>query len=480
VKAVTSSEKAPQPAARPHRSAARWWVLGAFLVAGVAGAAWGLHGSHSAGPSRHGSSPKAAQDGADSAEAVAVDVVRPSKGGITRTVTQVGSVHAFEWADLFAKVSGYLNTLRVDYGTRVKKGELLAEIFDPEAVKERDRAASAVVQAKATVRVTEAKLENAKADAKAAEAAVEQARADIDRRVAARTYRAKVLSRYRTLVAKDALTQQIVDEWEHHLESAIADERAARAALLTSEAQREAAKAKVDQAGAEVEQANANRQVDEELLAKSQVLVDYTKITSPYDGVITRRNFFPGAFIRSAEEGNTVPLLTVARTDKMRAVTWVPDLDVPFLHVGAPAEVTIDALKNQAFKGRVSRFSYVEEPTSRTMYTEIDLPNPDGRLREGMYGIAKIILGVAEHALTIPASCLVGESHGGKADVFVVKDGKAEKRHITVGANDGIRVEVLEGLGPEDQVIKSTSAVSEGTPVRARDAGVAQTEPATR
>ena len=100
------------------------------------------------------------------------------------------------------------------------------------------------------------------------------------------------------------------------------------------------------------------------------------------------------------------------------------------------------------------------------MHTEIDLPNPENRIRPGMYGIARIILDTSTKNSTLPASCLVGESKGGKADVYVIKDGKAKKTKVTVGADDGIRVEILSGLTPQDEVIVSTGSVTEGTPVR--------------
>jgi multidrug efflux pump subunit AcrA (membrane-fusion protein) len=100
------------------------------------------------------------------------------------------------------------------------------------------------------------------------------------------------------------------------------------------------------------------------------------------------------------------------------------------------------------------------------MYTEIDLPNPGGLLRPGMYGVARIMLGTDPKAATLPAGCLVGESNGEKAEVYVVKGGKAHKVSIGIGADDGLRVEVLDGLSPDDEVIVGATSLREGTPVR--------------
>ncbi len=200
--------------------------------------------------------------------------------------------------------------------------------------------------------------------------------------------------------------------------------------------------------------------------ATADVLVGYTKIKSPYDGVITKRNFFPGAFIRSAAEGGTVPILTVARTDKVRVITQIPDRDVPLTDVNDPAEVTLDAMGTEVFKGTVSRFADAEDPNSRTMHTEIDLDNPKDRIKPGMYGIAKVILDTATKNSTLPAYCLVGESKDGNGELFIIKDGKAKKTKVTVGADDGIRVEILSGITPDDEVIVNTGSVSDGVPVR--------------
>ena len=100
------------------------------------------------------------------------------------------------------------------------------------------------------------------------------------------------------------------------------------------------------------------------------------------------------------------------------------------------------------------------------MHTEIDLPNPKDRIKPGMYGIAKVILDTATKNSTLPAYCLVGESKDGNGDLFVIKDGKAKKTKVTVGADDGIRVEILSGITPDDEVIVNTGSVSDGVPVR--------------
>ncbi len=459
----------PQPSTHgaPADSRRFGWIL--FAAGILAGAAVsGLFFYERGARAAHGA--RDAQEKASTARAsevpVEVETVRLSKGGIVRSSVQIGSVTPFEEADLYAKVSGYLSALHVDYGDRVKRDQLLAEIDDPEVVEDAKKAAADVLQAKAAVAQAEAFIESAKADRDAAATTIEQASAEVGRYVATRKYVELKVARYKDLVSKNALPQQVADEEEENLGSARASELASQKAVLNARAQFTAANARVEKAKADLAEAKANVEIAQAKRGRADVLVGYCKIYSPYDGVITRRNMFRGAFIRSAAEGGVLPLLTVARVDKVRVITQVPERYVPFTNVGDPAEVTLDALGAEIFKGKVSRLADREDPTSRTMHTEIDLPNPDGRLTPGMYGIAKIILDTDTKASTLPASCLVGDAKEGKASVYVVDNGKAKKAAVEIGADDGLRVEILSGLSADDDVIMKTGAVTEGSAVR--------------
>jgi len=399
-------------------------------------------------------------------DATRVDVVHPSRGGLTRTSSQIGSVHSFEHADLYAKVSGYLKTQAVDIGSRVKKGQVLAEIDDPELVLDAERAAAALKEAKTAVVLAEARVKTVQADEQAARAAVAKAEADVASFAAKRKYRQKELTRYRDLLARKAVPQQVVDEYEENYDAALAQERSAEAEVISFRAQLSAAAARIDQAKADLGQAKASVDVNAETLARDRVLVDYTKIISPYDGVVTLRSYHIGDFIRAATEGRMEqPLLTVARTDKMRVVTYVPDRDVPYTNVGDKAIITFDALPDQKFEGTVSRFSFTEVADSRTMRTEVDLENPTGVLREGMYGIATIILEQDTSSLTIPTRCLSAQGKGATASVFVVQNGRAREVPVTVGIDNGIRVEILKGIHVEDEVITNRTGIADGIPV---------------
>ncbi len=220
------------------------------------------------------------------------------------------------------------------------------------------------------------------------------------------------------------------------------------------------------QAEADIEHAKAEVQVAAAVLAKAKVLWNYTKIESPYDGVITLRKFHRGAFILSADDGGTMPLLTVVRTDQMRVIVQVPDLDVPYVNVGDRATIDIDALPGKSFVGTVSRIANAEDPRQKTMRVEVDLPNPDGLLREGMYGGATIELESPSNALTVPSSALVEKGDNQNGKLYVVRDGKAHLLSVTIGQDDGRRMEIVRGLSPQDEVVAGfRGAIGEGVPV---------------
>jgi HlyD family secretion protein len=465
---MSTATQPQQPVGKPQapRRSWKWLIAGFATVAVAAAAAWYYHSreASAAHRSNEAGSAKAAEQTSD--EPISVEAVRLSKGGIVRTSAQIGSVHPYEDADLYAKISGYLADLRVDYGDHVKRDQLLAVIDDPEVIQDEKKAAADVLQARAAVTQAEAFVDSAKADRDAQASAVDQAIAEVDRYKSMRIYHAKKYARYKELVQSKAIPQQIADEEEESYESAKAAEVASQKGVLNARAQLLAADARVKKAEADRAESKANVDVAMAKHDRAKVFVGYTKITSPYDGVITKRNFFRGAFIRSAVDGTALPLLNVARIDKVRVVTQVPDRDVPLTNVGDEAEVTLDALGGEVFKGKVSRFAETEDPTSRTMHTEIDLPNPSERIRPGMYGIAKIILDKSVTAWTLPSACLVGESRDGLADVYIVKDGKAKKAQVKVGADDGLQVEVISGISPTDEVILNAGSVTDGTPVQ--------------
>ncbi len=407
---------------------------------------------------------------------VRVEVAHPVQGGLELSTTQAGSVHAYEHAKLYAKVSGYLRIQNVDIGDTVKRGQVLAEVDVPELVKGVEQAQAALDQAKAKVKQSEARIKSAEADREAAAAQVRQSQAEVETQTAKVSYRTKEYERIKSLVGRQAVEQKLADEQLDQYEATIAAKHVAEASVLTSKAQESAAAAKVDQARADLVEAQANVEVAEADLGKAKVLADYTRIVSPYDGVVTLRSYHRGDFVRSAVEGGSVPMLAVARVDKMRVVLPVPDRYVPYVNRDDSAIVRIDALPGREFHGKVSRFAESEDPESRNMRTEVDLPNTDFVLREGMYGRITLILELAaKGSVTIPSSGLIEQSGSGEGEVYVVRNNKSVRLKVHVGKDNGSQAEVVNGLSPDDiVVVRYNGAISDGSDVFVESEGDAK------
>ena len=480
------------------------WIVGSLIV--VAGLSVGgyylFRGTiaDAASPA-----PQPAPAGPKAGDTVSVEVAHPSPGGMARVVVQQATIQAFESVDLYSEVPGFLDKQEidtgkgvevVDIGTRVKKGQQIAKIAVPEYEQQLERAKAEWKRSKAAVTQMEARVRTAEADLIAAHAGVVSAQATKASASATKKYRLAMYTRLKALYEKErAIEAKVVDEEQDRYEAAEAAYNSAEAGIHTAEAQVSAADARLASARADVDEAKAKVLVAKAEMDKAQVLVDYSKIVAPFDGVITKRNFFPGDFIASATTGTHLPLLSVDRTDKLRIVVQVPDRDVPYTNVGDTATLLVDALPGHEFTGTVSRIADSEDPQTRNMRTEIDMPNSDGQLRAGMYGQVTLIVEPSNpKAVTIPSAALQGQeqehisdnksrgpgsyimtpkdlkerAQGKKGAVWVVRDGKAHKVEIHIGLDNGKECEVVSGLSTADDVIVSfPGTLTEGVPVAA-------------
>jgi HlyD family secretion protein len=399
--------------------------------------------------------------------AVVVDVTHPRKGAMERTTVQPGTIIAYQSADLYAEVSGYLKELKVDIGARVKAGQVLGKIDVPDLDKKVAHRGALLKKAKAQVEQMKARIKTAKAELATAQATEKQARAKHKAAQAAERFRKKVLARMERLVKLGSVEQELADEATEQYQAAMESTLAAEAFISTAKAMEAKADAAIDQAKADVLEAENEVEVAQAALEQAQVQLQFATLTSPYTGVVTQRTVFPGDFVRTATGSNSqLPLLNVQETDKVRVVVQVPDIDVPYTKPGDPAEVKIFALPGKKFHAKVSRIAASEDPETRNMRVEMDLPNPTGELRQGMYGKVKITLEQSNELLSIPVSCVVGEAKNGARSVFVVRDGKAHRVHVVLGTDNGIRIAVHRGLTTNDLVIRHPPAdLTDGTPV---------------
>ncbi len=415
-------------------------------AAAILGSLTGCHSSSSADPQQAASSTAAATS------PVRVTAARPVRKTLRLESVQPGQIEAFEQTPLFAKLPAYVEKLYVDIGDRVEANQLLVDLFLPELKDELRQKEAAKVQA-------QAEIELAVAAIRAAEAAVATAQANISL-MEAGTIRAEAdvtrwqsqYTRIKQLVADGSLDRKLEDETRDALKAAEAARGEARAKVEAAKAtfvqsQADLAKAKANEAAARARHGNAEAD-----LSRVKALLQYTQIRAPYAGVVAERNVNRGDFVQPASTMTAKPLLTVARTDIVRIFVDVPEMDSPWVEAGRMGYVSVQALPGRIVEGKVTRTSWVLG-ANRTLHTELDLPNPKGLLRPGMYATAHILLQERPDVYVLPLSAIVRD--GGLAFCWTVQDGRAVRTPITLGFQVGNDVEVTSGLKPDDVVVQS-------------------------
>jgi RND family efflux transporter MFP subunit len=387
-----------------------------------------------------------------------VNVATARRSRWDRTTAQVGRVVSYGSVDVYPRISGYLRKFNVDIGDPVKYGQPLAEIDDPElaiavekARAEVERAKHRILKAEASYLVSRAAADVERSRVQAAAAALLEAQANVQPHKRALDYQ-------RDLAGKNVISHKEVDMAADRLASALAASKTAQSQLEVAQAVEAEARARIKAAGADLGEVKNDLQIAQAGLHAAQLADGYTKIVAPFDGVITRRSYHEGAFVRPPDAGKADPIYTVVRSDIMLVVVSVPDREVPYLDVGDPATIRIDALgANRVIQGTITRMAYALDQ-DRTLRAEIALPDSDGRQRPGLVGAVTIKLDTRENVMMIPKTAIVGLVVDGRAVCFRVVDGRAVRTPIKLGDDDPWRVEVLEGLKDGDAVIDNPDA----------------------
>ena len=315
---------------------------------------------------------------------------------------------AFEAANIFARTSGYIEKRYVDIGDQVKAGTLLADITAPELDHQ-------ITQAKATLAQDQATLQQTQAS----------------RELAQRTN-----ARDSNLVEKGWLTLQQGD-----------NDR------LTLQAQ----KAAVGVAQSNIAAQEAQIRVLEQEKA-------YQRVVAPFDGVITQRAIDNGSLVQS---GSTF-MFTLMHANVIRTQVFVPQDQAFGLGPGVDVVVRVPEIPNRTFPGKVTRIASALQPGSRTLLTEIDVPNPDGALSPGIYCTVELFIPRKTPAMIVPADAVVFDQNG--LHVAVVENGVAHMQKITIARDFGTEVEVHDGVKPGDQVILNPMVnLAEGSKVAVRN-----------
>lgn len=366
-----------------------------------------------------------------SAESVAA-VARAERHSVGTTLTIAGEFKPFQDVDVHAKVAGYIKVIYVDVGDHVKQGQTLAILEVPELA---------------------AQLAGADASVRRATEEIGRAQGDLQR---ARSTHAAMHSAYSRLSDAAKTRQGLVAQQE--LDDSQAKD-------LEAEAQVASAKSAFSAAQQELEVAQANQK-------QVSALSDYTRITAPYSGVITNRYADTGALVAAGTSSSTqaIPVVRIAQISVLRLVLPIPESVAGQIHLGDPVKVHVQAL-NRDIAGKVSRFADSLDLQTRTMETEIDFDNRDGHLIPGMYAETQLSLGEKKNALTVPLESVT--RNGDDATVLAVNpDNSIQERHVKLGLEDSVRVEVLSGLTDKDRVvIGNRSQFRSGQKIQPKEVG---------
>lgn len=405
-----------------------------------------------------------------------VTPIKPTRKTLVRTSEQPGQIEAFEETAIHAKLAGFVKKVHVDIGDKVtgpsristdqpeQPGQILAELEMPELeakLKQKQalvaQAAAEVVQSTAAVRVARSAAESAEALLAEAEASIERADAMFER------WKSE-FERVRELVAKQAVTQKVADETEQQFKAADAGRREIAAKIKSAKAKLNESAANIEKADADLIAAKSKQQVAEADEQETQSLLSYATLRAPFDGVITERHLDKGHLVQPSGASGK-PLFVVVRADTVRIFLDVPETDAGFIAADSPAKIKVPSLSAESFEGKVARTSWTLQSSSRTLRTEIDVPNPNGRLRPGMYAMAEIEVARRADALSLPKSAILKQGTESFC-LSISAENKIAKLPIKTGIVAGADIEIVSGLtGGESLIGANLAAYKEGQSV---------------
>jgi len=354
------------------------------------------------------------------AAAPTVPVARVEAQDLTHNLVLTAEFKPFQEIDLMAKAAGFIKEIRVDAGDRVQEGQLIATLEVPEMQDDLRRANAAMQRSNAEVRRADDELQRAEGTHAITHLSFERLTAVSQKR-------------------PGLIAQQEIDD--------------ARSKDLVTEAQVAAAKSARAAASEQVAVNDAD-------VRKIKTLMEYTRVAAPFPGVITKRYADTGAML-----SQSTPVVRLSQNQLLRLILPVPESAVPGVHIGQQVEVRVPTLK-RSFPGRVARFSSKVAAATRTMDTEVDVPNPSLLLIPGMYAEVDLTLDHRASALAVPVLAVDREGDTGQV-MIVTPNNRVEHRKIALGLETASAIEVRSGLNPGDLVVISgRSSLQSGEEVR--------------
>jgi RND family efflux transporter MFP subunit len=360
-----------------------------------------------------GATHPAAADDPENAPAAAV--VKVARRNIADNLEIASELQPFQDVDVYAKVSGYIHKLNVDFGTHVRQGQVLAILEIPELQQQ-------LQQDEAAVRRSEQELTRAHDELDRAQSAYTVAHLSYTRLADVQKSRPELVA------------QQEVDVAQGKDMEASAGVSSQKAALAS---------------------AGQSLEVAKSALGKDQAMFDYARLTAPFDGVVTQIYEYTGALLpagTSSTSKSDSALCHLSQTNLLRLVIPVPERAVSAIRDGQTVAVNVSGA-GKTFDGKIIRYSGQIDPTTRTMHTEVDVPNPKYELVPGMYASVNIPLHSEANVLTVPVQALQISGEG-KGTVLVVGPGnKLERRDVALGLQTATDVEITSGLQENETVI---------------------------
>jgi RND family efflux transporter MFP subunit len=349
-----------------------------------------------------------------------VNVSKVTRAAGRSNLVLPGNIQAVTEAPILARATGYIKKRYVDIGDRVKSGQVVADIEAPELDQQ-------ILQARAVIEQTKSSVQQA-------DAAIQQARANENL--------AKVTAgRMSNLLGRGVISKQDND---------------------TAQAQYAAQQANVQALEQASAAARSNVAAAEANLSRLDQLKTYQTVRAPFDGVITLRNVDTGALVN---EGSTL-LFRIAQTGMLRIYVNLPQSEADSIKPGQRADISIAELIGKKFTGVVTRTSNALDPSTRTLLTEVQVPNAGGMLMPGMYANVDLIVPRKDPPLLIPGDTLVVRADGPQVAV-VLPDATVHFTRITLGRDFGDRLEVLSGLELDQQLaVNPSDVVREGAKVK--------------
>jgi RND family efflux transporter MFP subunit len=345
-----------------------------------------------------------------------VTVVHAERSAGASSLELPGSVQPLQETDVYARANGYVRKWTFDIGARVRKGEVMAELEVPDIDQELRQAQAAAHQADAQIRQAQTQLELARV----------------------------TNQRYAALGPSGVVTQQEVDQYKAGYDAQQANVAAAQAAYGSA-------------------MANVQRLRD---------LESFGVIVAPFDGVVTARTAEVGQLV-TAGTGAVRPLFKVAEVDTVRVFVNVPQLYAGGITVGMDAPTTVREIAGRAYAGKVTRTAHELDVGTRTLLTEVDIPNPDDSLLAGMYAQVSFHVSGENRSLLVPATAVLIDALGTR--VAVVRDGALSWKKVEIESDLGDELAIATGLAEGDVVVAAPSdRLVEGMRVSAKESKSAE------